>query len=242
MKSFGGLHVVHDVSVSFEAGKITALIGPNGAGKTTLFHLIAGALRPDSGEVIHNGQRIDGLPVWEIARSGIGRLFQDVRVFGRMTVLENVLIGFPGQNGESLAGALLSRGRVAHQEAEHRAKAEGLLARMQLDRYATAAAAALSYGQQKLLACARLLAGGADTLLLDEPAAGLNPEALAQLQKILRQLAEEGKTMVVIEHNMSTILEICDWVNFIDEGQIVAFGLPSEVLGDPGIRATYLGI
>ncbi len=241
-KTFGGLHAVEDVSVSFEAGKITALIGPNGAGKTTLFHLLTGVLRPERGEIWYRERRIDGLPPWRIAQMGIGRLFQDVRVFDKLTALENVLVAFRNQPGENPLWSLLRRPTVLHTERSLTEEAIRWLQFVGLDELQSARAEELSYGQQKLLAIARLLSAGADVFLLDEPTAGVNPEMIRTLLALIKRLAHEGKTVVVIEHNMSVVLEIADWVYFMDEGEIVAFGLPDEVLGDHTVRAAYLGL
>jgi len=241
-KAFDGVHAVEDVSVEFEAGKITALIGPNGAGKTTLFHLMGGSLAPDSGEVLLRGRRISGLPSWETARLGVGRLFQDVRVFGRLTVLENVLVGFRNQAGESFWKAVVARLAVARQDRDLAAIAQHWIDFVGLRGFEETPARALSYGQQKLLALARLLAQGADVLLLDEPTAGVNPAMVKPLLALLRDLAKDGKTIILIEHNMSVVIDIADWVYFMDEGQIVAFGLPHEVLGDKWVREAYLGL
>lgn len=241
-KSFGGVRAVDRVSALFEPGRITALIGPNGAGKTTLFHLIGGILHPDEGEVRYNGKRLNGLTPWQVARHGIGRLFQDVRVFGKLTVLENVLSAFPHQLGENPLWSLTLRPKVLSQERRLTEQAHQLLQFVGLDDHADAPAESLSYGQQKLLAIARLLAAQSDALLLDEPTAGVNPEMVKELLALLRQLANSGKMIVIIEHNMSIVMEIADWVYFMDQGQIVAFGLPEEVLGDPAVRAAYLGL
>jgi len=241
-KTFDGIKAVDGVSLTFEAGKVTALIGPNGAGKTTLFHLISGALRPDTGEIRYQGRRIDGLSPWYIARMGIGRLFQDVRVFNKLTVLDNVRVAFRKQDGENPLWALVYWPWVLRQERELTKEARQWLAFVGLSDLEQAWAEDLSYGQQKLLALARLLAAGADVFLLDEPTAGVNPEMVRSLLRLIRHLAEEGKTIVVIEHNINVVMEIADWVFFMDEGQIVAFGLSDEVLGDRTVRAAYLGV
>jgi len=241
-KSFGGLKAIDRVSVAFEPKKVTALIGPNGAGKTTLFHLISGALRPDSGEVWYQGQRIDGLPPWRIAQKGIGRLFQDVRVFDKLTVLDNVRVAFRKQTGENPLWAIFRRYRVSQEEQTFTEEARRWLTFVGLIELENTLAEDLSYGQQKLLAIARLLAAGADVFLLDEPTAGVNPEMVRSLLTLIRHLPEEGKTVVVIEHNMNVVMEIADWCFFMDEGQIVAFGLPDEVLSDRTVKAAYLGI
>lgn len=241
-KAFDGVHAVEDVSVEFEAGKITALIGPNGAGKTTLFHLVGGSLLPDSGEVLLRGKRAIGLPPWKIARFGVGRLFQDVRVFSRMSVLDNVLAGFPNQIGESFWKAVFLRPIVMRQERNLITQARHWIEFVGLSGMEMVPARALSYGQQKLLALARLLAQGAEVLLLDEPTAGVSPAMVKPLLDLLRELARQGKTIVLIEHNMSVVIDVADWVYFMDDGQIVAFGLPHEVLGDKWVREAYLGL
>lgn len=241
-RSFGAIRAVDGVDLSFDAGAITALIGPNGAGKTTLFHLITGALKPESGEILYRGRRIDGARLWETARLGIGRLLQDVRIFGRLTVLENVLVAFREQLGESPLAAVFARRRIDRDEAEHEREARRWLDLVALGNHASVLAGALSYGQQKLLAIARLLAAGADALLLDEPSAGVHPALMERLLVVIRRLASEGKAVAVIEHNMDVVLDVADWVYFMEEGQIAAFGLTSEVLGDPSVRASYLGL
>lgn len=242
VKSFGGLRAVDGVSLSFEAGKVTGLVGPNGAGKTTLFHLICGALKPDSGEVLYRGRPIQGLPPWVIAQMGIGRLFQDVRVFPKLTVLENVLVAQAHQRGERVAAALFARPAVRREERAATAAALDLLDFVGLADYAGQPAEALSYGQQKLLAIARLLGAGADVLLLDEPTAGVSPTLIHRLLEVIRGLAGQGCTVVLIEHNMNVVLDVADWVYFLSEGNVAAFGLPIEVLGDSSVRAAYLGL
>ena len=241
-KSFGGVRAVDNLSAPFEVGKVTALVGPNGAGKTTLFHLITGALKADAGDALYRSQCLKGLPPWRISRLGIGRLFQDVRVFRRLSVMENLLVSFPDQLGEQPLLTLLARPRVRRQEAERRKQALDLLKLVDLEDYHNTPAEALSYGQQKLLAIARLLAGGADVLLLDEPTAGVHPLLIERLLKVIAGLAQEGRTVIVIEHNMSVVLQIADWAYFMNEGRIVELGSPKEVLNDPEVRATYLGL
>jgi len=241
-KSFDGLKAVDQVSIGLQKGKITALIGPNGAGKTTIFNLISGFIKPDSGQILYRGQNIVGLSPWEIASLGIGRLFQDVRVFNRLTVLDNVLAAFKGQKGEKVMVAILGRGKVLSEEARNKEKALELLRFVGLAEKASDLAENLSYGQQKLLSIARLLAAEADVLLLDEPTAGVNPAMIGQILKVARTLAEQGKTVVIIEHNMNVVVEVADWVYFMDDGQIVSFGLPKDVLGDPEVRRAYIGL
>lgn len=242
VKSFGGVRAVDGVNLSFEAGKVTALVGPNGAGKTTLFHLIAGALKPDSGEVLYRGRAIQGLPPWTIAQMGIGRLFQDVRVFPKLTVLENLLVARPRQRGEQVLSSLVARRRVEEEEETARARAMELLDLVGLVEHADDPAEALSYGQQKLLAIARLLAADADVLLLDEPTAGVDPGILDKLLFLVRVLAEKGRTLVIIEHNLNVVLRVGDWVYFLHEGTVAATGSASEVVSDREVQLAYLGV
>lgn len=241
-RTFGGVKAVDDVSFSLAEGHITSLIGPNGAGKTTLFGLITGFLKPDAGVISYRGRRIDGLPPYRIAGMGIGRLFQDVRVFDRLTVLDNVLLARKGQRGENPVISLLFRRRVQKEEAKNLEVARSWLDFVGLGEMENALAEDLSYGQQKLLAIARLLANDADLLLLDEPTAGVNPGMVRSILDLIRRLTAEGKTVVVIEHNMSVIMEISNWVFFLDDGKLISFGLPEEILGDPAVREAYIGI
>ncbi|HKY42873.1 MAG TPA: ABC transporter ATP-binding protein [Pyrinomonadaceae bacterium] len=241
-KAFEGLRAVDDVSLQFEAGKTTALIGPNGAGKTTVFHLITGALQLDSGEIYLNEERVDGLTTWQTSRRGIGRLFQDTRVFRNLTVLENVLIAFKDQLGEHPFFSLIRRPVVTKQEHRLASEARKWLDIVGLPAFESDLAEELSYGQQKLLALARLFATGSQILLLDEPTAGINPHTMKSVLALIEQQTKAGKTVVIIEHNMNVVIEIADWVYFMDEGQVSAFGLPNEVLGDSNVRAAYLGL
>jgi ABC-type branched-subunit amino acid transport system ATPase component len=241
-KSFVGVRAVAGLNASFEAGRITALVGPNGAGKTTLFHLISGALAPNEGEILLGGRRLDGLPPWLVAQMGVGRLFQDVRVFPRLSVLENLLVAYPRQVGERIWPLFARRGRVAQAEAEYTEEAQHWLSLVGLEGYESEPAEALSYGQQKLVAIARLLAARAEVLLLDEPTAGVNPHLIDRLLKVIHDLVATGRTVVLIEHNMEVVLKAADSVLFMSEGAVVACGTPHELLGDRGIRSTYLSL
>lgn len=241
-KVFDGIRAVDDVSLGFEMGKITALVGPNGAGKTTVFNLISGFIQPDSGEIYYKGKNIVGLPPWKIANLGIGRLFQDVRVFKRMKVLDNVMSAFKNQKGENFFYSLIMRWKLEKEESLYRDRALQLLDFVGLLDKKDDIAENLSYGQQKLLSIARLLAADAELLLLDEPTAGVNPQMIKKLLEVIRNLAEKGKTIVIIEHNMNVVIEIANWVYFMDNGQIISFGLPQDVLGDAEIRKLYIGI
>lgn len=237
-KSFGGIKAADHLSLSFEAGRVTALIGPNGAGKTTIFHLISGSLKPDGGKITLKGSRIDGRPPWQVASLGIGRLFQDVRVFPRLTVRENLLVACPPNLRMRPWRDMLRASRPAAPKDQ----IETLLAIWDLAAQADVLAGALSYGQQKLLAMARLTMMNPLVLLLDEPTAGINLMLIPQLMAALRRLAREGTAVVVIEHNMQVVLDVADWVYFLDEGQLTAFGLPAEVLSDSKALHAYLGV
>jgi len=241
-KTFDGLKAVDSLFVGFEKEKITALIGPNGAGKTTVFNLINGFILPDSGEIYYKNQNIVGLKPWEIANLGIGRLFQDVRVFGKMSVIDNVLCAFKNQKGEIFYYPIFQTWKVKREEKIYKEKALELLDFVGLIDKKDDLAENLSYGQQKLLAIARLLANDSDLLLLDEPTAGVNPKMIDKLLELIQKLPTQGKTIIIIEHNMNVVIDIADWVYFMNNGQITSFGLPQDVLGDPEVKKTYIGI
>lgn len=241
-KRFGGLTAVNNISIGFEKGRITALIGPNGAGKTTLFDIISGFLSPDAGQVSFRSETITHMPAYEVARKGIGRLFQDVRVFDKMTLLENVCVAKKGQPGESPLQALFRPGLVVASQRETRKAAVNLLRSVGLDTMANLWAEQLSYGQQKLLALCRMLANDAELLLLDEPTAGVNPAMIDELLTTIRGLTKNGKTVIVIEHNLNVVLSLCDWVFLLDEGQVTAFGTAKDVLLDSALQEAFLGV
>ncbi|MBN1155652.1 ABC transporter ATP-binding protein [candidate division KSB1 bacterium] len=241
-KAFDGVLAVDKLSLGFDEAKITALIGPNGAGKTTIFNLICGLIRPDSGAISYRTKNITGLAPWHVAQQGIGRLFQDVRLFERLTVNDNILAAFKNQTGENAFLSVVVPWKVVREERSFLERALQLLEFVGLADKANDLAENLSYGQQKLLSIARLLALDADVLLIDEPTAGVNPTMVASLLEFIRRLAKEGKTIVVIEHNMNVVVEIADWVCFMNQGQVESFGLPNEVLGDPEVRAAYIGL
>ena len=218
------------VSATFAPGKVTALIGPNAAGKTTLFHIVCGTVPPDTGEVYVEDRRVDGLPAWEVANLGVGRLFQDVRCFPRLAALENVMTGCRRQLGENPLAALFLCGAVSRAEKANREKSLRHLGFVGLADKALALAQDLSYGEQKLVAIARMLAGESTALLLDEPTAGVHVDMAHRIMRLLRELAGTGRTVVVIEHNMEAVLQYSDWVYLMDRGRIVSFGLPQEII------------
>ena len=241
VKQFGGVKAVDELTVGFEQGKITALIGPNGAGKTTAFNLIGGLLQPDSGSVTLNGKRLLGMKPWQVAQLGIGRLFQDVRLFNKMTVLENVMTAFQRQKEESLWRVMFSPWTQFKPEVKRKELAMRLLEKVGLTEKAESLAETLSYGQQKLVAIARLLAADAKLLLLDEPTAGVNPVMIRQLLSTIRQLAAENRTIIFIEHNMEIVRDLAERAIFMSAGKIMKSGSPKEVFADSNVRSAYIG-
>ncbi len=242
-KSFGGIKAVNSVNMDFWRRKITGLIGPNGAGKTTIFNLISGLIPPDEGEIYFEDKLISGKKPWEIAKIGIGRLFQDVRVFRKLTVMQNVMLGKLDHSGEFITNLFFRRKKVIMEDKITREEAKKWINFVGLTGYENVYAEDLSYGQQKLLSIARLLMGNYKLLLLDEPTAGVNPAMIKSLLELFKKMVKElGVTIIFIEHNMNVVLEIADWVFFLDEGKVSAFGRPDEILGDISVRKAYLGI
>ena len=241
-KSFGGLRAVNDLSFAVQGGAITSLIGGNGAGKTTVFNLITGNLSADSGRILYRGLRIDGLPPHKIARTGIARSFQDLRLFSRLTALDNVVAAMPHQRGESLLVSLLGGARLKAANRENEAQGRALLAQLTLAEHSDSLAEQLSYGQQKLLGLGRLLASAGELLLLDEPTAGLSPGMVDDVCERIRRLVEAGKTILLIEHNVEIVMRLSNWVVVMHQGEKIAEGVPEEVRRNVSVMHTYLGI
>ena len=241
VKTFGALRAVDDVSLRLRKGAITGLIGPNGAGKTTLFNTIAGAMRPDGGEIRLEGRRIDGLRPDQVFHRGIGRTFQIPRPLGSLTVLENLMLVPAGQSGERFWNTWARRGRIRREEAVHREKALEVADFVGLARLADEPARSLSGGQQKLLELARVLMVDPAIILLDEPAAGVNPVLLESLVDRIRLLHRRGVTFLVIEHNMDLVMQLCDPVVVMAQGRVVMEGAPRQVRADPRVIDAYLG-
>lgn len=241
-KDFGGLRAVDHFSSSFDEGKVTSLIGPNGAGKTTIFNLISGFSRPTEGRVLYRGRDITGMPPFKIVELGVARTFQDLRLFGHMTVLENVLLGFQGQRGEELVPAIFRQRGLRAELMRLRAKAGGILERLGLGGKARELARDLSYGEQKLLAIARAMATEADLLLLDEPAAGLARGPVESILALIRELVNGGKTVLLIDHHMEAVMGVSDRVIVLDAGKKIAEGPPGEVQENEEVIKVYLGL
>lgn len=239
-KHFGGIVALDDVSVEFHPGSITALVGPNGAGKSTLFNAITGLVVPDSGKVtLGNGGevRLTGLPPHGIAQRGVGMLFQDVRVFRKLTALENVALGAQSQLGERPFSALFRRAKAVAREREVTDLARHHLEFVGLADKANTWAEQLSYGQQKLMVIARLLAANARVLLLDEPTSGVHPDRVDSLLDLVQRLADDhNRTVVMIEHNHNVVLRVSDRVYRLEAGRIVAAGAPRDVVV-PSLRS-----
>ena len=238
---FGGLHAVKDVSFSVQKGMIKAIIGPNGAGKTTLFNLIAGTILPHGGEVTFQGRPITGRKPHVVAGRGIARTFQTTKLFPHMSVLENVMVGRHPRTRSGFIAAMLNLPRTWREERESRTKAMAILEDLNLLEYAAETAANLSFGRQRLVEFARALATEPVLLLLDEPAAGLNIYETQALARLILKIRDRGVTCLVVEHDMSLVMNISDEVVVLDQGQKIAEGPPRAIQRNPEVIRVYLG-
>ncbi|WP_040950459.1 ABC transporter ATP-binding protein [Gorillibacterium massiliense] len=241
-RHFGGIRALTDVSMRLRTGELVGLIGPNGAGKTTLFNLLTGVYEPSEGTIILNGESVGGMKPYQINHKGAARTFQNIRLFGNMTVADNVKIAYNRHAKYSVWSSLFRLPSFRAGEKEIADKALAMLKIFKLDEQRNELAKNLSYGGQRRLEIARALAAQPKLLLLDEPAAGMNPQETRELMNLIRWVREEFQlSILLIEHDMSLVMGVCDRIYVLDQGKLIAEGTPDEVRSNPRVIQAYLG-
>jgi branched-chain amino acid transport system ATP-binding protein len=240
-KYFGGLHAVNNVSFKVAPGTIKAVIGPNGAGKTTLFNLIAGGLEPSSGTITFKGRPIQGLKPHRVASLGMARTFQNIKLFHGMTALENVMLGRHIRSRSGFLAGMFNLPRTWKEEKDIRARSMALLELLDIAGYADVEATSLAFGQQRAVEMARALAMEPDLLLLDEPAAGLNIYETAEIARLIERTRDMGITVLLVEHDMSLVMDISDEIVVLSFGEKIAEDVPDEIQRNPDVIKIYLG-